>query len=68
MVRIRVCVRILGPGLWAFICLDLLNRGDGPKAMVPTTTSISGNEVTLFCDQEDCYHEANQDVGWVWTQ
>ena len=28
--------RILGPGLWALICLGLLNRGAGPKAMVPT--------------------------------
>ena len=36
MVRIRVRVRILGPGLCAFICLGLLNRGAGPKAMVPT--------------------------------
>ena len=29
------------------------------------TTSISGNEVTLVCDQEDCYLVANQDVKWV---
>ena len=29
-------MRILGPGLWALICLVLLNRGVGPKAMVPT--------------------------------
>ena len=36
MVQIHVCVRILGPGLWALICLGLLNRGAGPKAMVPT--------------------------------
>ena len=25
------------------------------------TTSISGDEVMLFCDQKDCYHVANQD-------
>ena len=37
MVRIPVRVRILGPDLWALICLDLLNRGAGPKAMVPIT-------------------------------
>ena len=48
MVRTRVRVRILGlgcrqrylglklgPGLRALICLGLLNRGVGPKAMVP---------------------------------
>ena len=34
MVRICVRVRILGPGLWALICLGLLNRGVGLKAMV----------------------------------
>ena len=26
----------LGPGLWALICLDLLNKGAGPKTMIPT--------------------------------
>ena len=36
MIRIRVRVRILGPSLWALICLGLLNRGVGPKSMVPT--------------------------------
>ena len=36
MVRIRIRVRILGPDLWALICFSLLNRGAGPKAMVPT--------------------------------
>ena len=25
----------LGLGLWALICMGLLNRGVGPKAMVP---------------------------------
>ena len=29
-------MKILEPGLWAFICLGLLNMGDGPKVMVPT--------------------------------
>ena len=36
MVRIRVRVRILGHDLWVLICLGLLNRGAGSKAMVPT--------------------------------
>ena len=36
MVRIHVRVRILRPDLWALICLGLLNRGAGLKAMVPT--------------------------------
>ena len=36
VVWIRVRVRILEPGMWALICLSFLNRGAGPKAMVPT--------------------------------
>ena len=35
MVRICVHVRILGLDLWALICPGLLNKGVGPKAMVP---------------------------------
>ena len=30
----------LGPGLWALICLGLLNKGAEPKAMVPTSSEI----------------------------
>ena len=40
MVRIHVRVRILGPGLWALICLGLLNGGVGPKTMVLTMPSF----------------------------
>ena len=40
MDRICVRVRIFGPGLWALICLSLLNRGAGLKTMVPTKTVI----------------------------
>ena len=36
VVRICVHVRILGSGLWALICLCLLNKDARPKAMVPT--------------------------------
>ena len=36
MVWIRVRVKILGPDLWALICLSLLNRGAESKAMIPT--------------------------------
>ena len=36
MVRIRVRVKILRFGPWALICLSLLNKDVGPKAMVPT--------------------------------
>ena len=36
MGMICVRVRIFGLGLWALICLGFLNRGAGPKAMVPT--------------------------------
>ena len=36
MVRIHVRVRIFGPGMWALICLGLMNTSAGPKAMVPT--------------------------------
>ena len=39
MVQIHVHVRILGHGLWVLICLGLLNRGVGPKAMVPTVVT-----------------------------
>ena len=35
-IRIHVRVRILRSGMWALICLGLLNRGAGPKVMVPT--------------------------------
>ena len=28
------------------------------------TTSISDNEVTLLCNQEDCCYVAEQDVEW----
>ena len=30
----------LGPGLWTLICLGLLNRGVGPKTMVPTLSCL----------------------------
>ena len=40
MVQIRVRVRILRPSLWALLCLGLLNRGVGPKAMVPIMPPI----------------------------
>ena len=44
MVRICVHVRIFGPSLWALLCLGLLNRGVGPKSMVPTvSTSTDDN-------------------------
>ena len=32
-------MRIFGSGLWALICLGLLNKGGGPKVMVPTPWS-----------------------------
>ena len=40
VVRICVCVTILGPSLWALIYLGLLNRGAGPKVMAPTMPSF----------------------------
>ena len=39
MVQIHVRVMILGPGLWASICLGLLNRDALLKAIVHTTTT-----------------------------
>ena len=36
MIRIRVLVKILGPDLWALICLGFLNKGVGQKVMIPT--------------------------------
>ena len=48
MVRICVRMRIFGPGLWALICLDLLNRGARLKAMVPTMPPFfSVGEISL---------------------
>ena len=41
VVWIRVRVRILGPDLWTQICLGLLNRSVGPKAMVPTSLNYN---------------------------
>ena len=39
MVKIHVHVKILRHALWALIYLGLLNRGVGPKAMVPTVVT-----------------------------
>ena len=48
MVRIHVHVRILRYGLWALICLNLLNRGVRPKAMVPTISPFfPAREISL---------------------
>ena len=45
MVQIHVHVRILGSSLWTLICLSLLNKGVGPKAMVPTITKYQDDKI-----------------------
>ena len=42
----------LGPDMWALIYLDLLNRGAGPKAMVPTSVINSFDLVIPFGHQK----------------
>ena len=48
MVRICVRVRILGSGMWALICLNLMNNGVGSKAMVSTPSGTNKHSPLLL--------------------